>query len=120
MTSTLSLMQPAHEAARSLAALMATYPCYAYVGKADGTGARALFRGRWDWDQVAAYLPAEPHKAVVDDERASGYLRCRLYHVGDLGPVCVAEIEVYLARGGRRTTFWCEAEDARGALAMAA
>jgi hypothetical protein len=120
MPSTLSLMQPAHEAVRSLATLMATYPCYAYVGNADGTGARALFRGRWDWDVVSAHLPAEAHKAVVDDERASGYIRFRLYHLGEQGPACVAEVEVYFARGAGRTTFWCEAGDARGALAMAA
>lgn len=117
---TLSMMQSAAEATRTIATLMANYPCYAYVGNADGTGARALFRGRWDWDVVSAHLPAEAHKAVIDDERASGYTRFRLYHVGEDGPACIAEVEIYFARGAGRTSFWCEAGEAHGALAMVA
>jgi hypothetical protein len=120
MRSMPTMLQPAADAMRSLTTLMANYPCYAYVGNADRTGARALFRGRWDWEVVQEHLSADPSAVVIDDERASGFMRFRLYHTGENGPACIAEIEIYFSRGSGRTTFWCEAGDAEGRLALAA
>ncbi|MEB3285784.1 MAG: hypothetical protein VKN33_10905 [Candidatus Sericytochromatia bacterium] len=120
MRSMPTMLHPATEATRSLATLMANYPCYAYIGNVDHTGARALFRGRWDWDVVRQHLFGEPTAVIIDDERASGYMRFRLYQTGEGGPVCLAEIEVYFSRGSARKSFWCEAGDAEGRLALAA
>ena len=106
--------------AAQLADLMATYPCYAYVRNAERTGASAVFRGRWGWDAVAPHLASPVVAIVVDDERASGYMRFRLYGAADTLPGCLAEIEVYFARGTGRTTFWCEAGEAQGLLGLAA
>lgn len=96
--------------------LMAVYPCYAYVRDLDRPDARALFRGRWNWTTVSEHLAGEATRVVVDDERASGYMRYRLY--GAAG--CLAEIEVYFSRGDGRTSFWCAADAAGGRLALAA
>jgi len=77
---------------------------------------RELFRGQWAWEAVAEYLGGQPTRVVVDDERASGYMRYRLYGQVDGCPTCLAEIEVYLARGRQEKQFWCKA----GALGLAA
>lgn len=103
-----------------LAELMAAYPCYAYVRNAEGAGARALFRGRWSWETVSSHLAGDVTSVVCDDERVSGYMRFRLYGTTDGTPGCLAEIEVYFARGDGRTTFWCEAGEAHGQLSLAA
>jgi hypothetical protein len=105
---------------RQLAELMATYPCYAYVRDTDRADARALFRGRWRWEAVSEHLAGEATHVVVDDERASGYQRFRLYGTVDGVPGCLAEIEIYFSRGSGRTSFWCAADDAGGRLALAA
>ena len=103
-----------------LADLLAQHPCYAYVLNAERTGARALFRGRWTWEAIEGQLDGVPSTVVVDDERPSGYVRYRLYGMAGGVPGCLAEIEVYFARGEGRTSFWCEAGDAHGALGLAA
>lgn len=108
------------EPIEQLAQLMAAYPCYAYVRDFDPAGARALFRGRWEWETVAEHLAGEPTTVVIDNERASGYTRFRLYGSVDGVPGCLAEIEVYFARGDGRTSFWCAAGEAGGRLALAA
>ncbi|MEB3196504.1 MAG: hypothetical protein VKP62_04800 [Candidatus Sericytochromatia bacterium] len=120
MRSMSTILPTTAETMDELARLMASYPCYAYVGNAERTGARALFRGRWRWEDVRAQLAQQPTTVVLDDERASGYTRYRLYAVGEGGPLCLAEVEIYFARGEGRTTFWCEAGDAEGRLALAA
>jgi hypothetical protein len=104
----------------SLQELMANYPCYAFVPNEDQSGARALFRGRWRLDQVAPYLKGEVKTMIVNDERASGFKRFRLYGLQDDCPVCLAEIEIYFARGDGRTSFWCQTEAETGALGLAA
>lgn len=103
-----------------LADLMAKHPCYAFVANAERTGARALFRGRWRWEDVQAYLTSPATTIVMNDERASGYLSFRLYSMADGYPDCLAEIEVYFARGDGRTVFWCETRESDGALSLAA
>jgi hypothetical protein len=57
---------------------------------------------------------------VVNDERASGFIRFRLYGMDEGCPVSVAEIEVYFARGEGRTSFWCQMDEVAGALSLAA
>lgn len=105
---------------QQLAELMAAYPCYAYLRDLEPAGVRALFRGRWGWDVVGAHMAGEATRVVIDDERASGFLRFRLYgHVDGLFG-CLAEVEVYFARGAERTSFWCAADATGGRLALAA
>lgn len=103
-----------------LAELMAKYPCYAYLRDLEPSGVRALFRGRWRWETVGEHLAGEPTEVVIDDERASGFMRFRLYGTVDDVFGCLAEIEVYFARGEGRTSFWCAADAAGGRLALAA
>lgn len=104
----------------SLEALMAQYPCYAFVANEEQTGARALFRGRWRLEQVAPYLTGEVTTIAVNDERASGFMRFRFYGTQQGCPVCLAEIEIYFARGDARTSFWCQTQADTGALGLAA
>ena len=109
---------PSAEASEdSLAELMSSYPCYAFVANAECTAARALFRGRWNWSDVRNYLVGKVATIVVNDERASGFLRYRLYG-WDAG--CLAEVEVYFARGDGRTSFWCQTDEVAGQLGLAA
>ena len=103
----------------TLARLMASYPCYAFVMNDECTGAKAMFRGRWTWEAVESYLNARPTTVVISDERASGFTRYRLYATSNGCPVCLAEIEVYFARQ-ERTSFWCETGTQAGALSLAA
>lgn len=106
--------------ARLLSELLASHPCYAFVANTERDGARALFRGRWRWEDVAPYVTAPVSTIVVNDERASGFMRFRLYGVIDGCPDCLGEIEVYFARGDGRTSFWCETRELDGALRLAA
>jgi hypothetical protein len=99
---------------------MAAYPCYAYVRNVDDADARALFRGRWSWETVSAHLAGDATLVVVDDERASGYTRFRLYGEVDGYPAGLAEIEVYFSRGNYRTTFWSAAGQAHAELSKVA
>lgn len=103
-----------------LAQLMASYPCYAFVANHDQTAARALFRGRWTYEAVSTYMTGAPTTIVMNDERASGFMRFRLYTLQDDCPVCLAEIEIYFARGEGRTSFWCQMDEQAGALGLAA
>ena len=100
--------------------LMSNHPCYAYVANSERTAPKALFRGRWTWETVSAHLTETPTHIVMTDERASGFVRFRLYGTEEGFPVCIAEIEVYFARGEGRTSFWCQMDEAAGALSLAA
>lgn len=102
----------------SLRRMMASYHSYAFVANEE-MGAKALFRGRWTWETVSKHLSASVTTVVISDERASGFVRYRLYGMLDGCPVCLAEIEVYLSRQ-MRTTFWCGVNEASGNLALAA
>lgn len=103
-----------------LAQLMANYPCYAFVANDERTAPKALFRGRWTWEAVSTHLSDDIHMIVVNDERASGFIRFRLYGMDEGCPVSLAEIEVYFARGEGRTSFWCQMDEVAGALSLAA
>jgi hypothetical protein len=102
-----------------LVRMMEGYPCYAFVTNEECTGAKAMFRGRWTWEAVAAYLDVQPTAVVIDDERASGFQRYRLYASVDGCPTCLAEIEVYFAREVR-SRFWCRTGSDAGSLGLAA
>ncbi|MDB5101986.1 MAG: hypothetical protein JWM80_6407 [Cyanobacteria bacterium RYN_339] len=116
MTATTHVSAPLEQ----LVKMMDGYPCYAFVVNEDCTGAKALFRGQWSWEAVAEYLGAQPTAVVMDDERASGYVRYRLYAQVDGCPSCLAEIEVYFARGRVEKQFWCKTAQRAGALSLAA
>lgn len=103
-----------------LTELMASYPCYVYVANRECGGAKALFRGRWEWLDVAAHVRQAPARVVLDDERASGFARFRLYGDDPEWPAALAEIEVYFNRGHLASSFWCEAGGESGALGLAA
>ena len=104
----------------SIAEQMSQYAAYAFVADAEGLAPKALFRGRVEWASVEALLAAEPETIVETDERAAGFTRYRLYGtVGEM-PLCLAEIEIYFARGEGRTTFWCKTDAQAGALSLAA
>lgn len=102
-----------------LAELMSHYSSYAYVANEDQTGAKAVFRGRWTWEAVAAQLESPATTIVINDERASGFMRFRLYTLSGDCPMCLAEIEIYFAREGR-TYFWCQSDETAGAYSLAA
>ena len=119
MTTTLNA-NPSHAPLELLGRMMDGYPCYAFISNEDATAAKALFRGRWSWDTVAAYLNAQPTTVTVTDERASGFMRFRLYATQNALPVCLAEIEVYLARGRQEKQFWCKTAQRAGHLGLAA
>lgn len=118
----LKLSQPRtlSEQVAQLAELMERYPCYAFVSNEEQTAARALFRGRWTYEAVSRYLTAEPTMVMMNDERASGFMRFRLYGMDNGCPTCLAEIEVYFARGEGRTSFWCQTDEIAGTLTLAA
>lgn len=120
MSLTQAQTQGTAAAIAQLAELMGRYPCYAFVANAERTGAKAMFRGVWAWADVAKHLAAEPTMTVVADERASGFVRYRLYGKVDGVPGCLAEVELYFNRGEGRTTFWCHTDAAAGAVRMAA
>ena len=102
-----------------LADLMSHYSCYAFVSNEDQTEAKAVFRGRWTYEAVAAYFEAAPTTILINDERASGFMRFRLYTLSGDVPMCLAEIEIYFAREGR-TYFWCQTDETAGAYSLAA
>lgn len=122
MTVELPIAQPRtlREQESLLAELMERYPCYAFVANEDQTAARALFRGRWTYEAVSRYLTSQPTMIMMNDERASGFMRFRLYGMDGDCPTCLAEIEVYFARGEGRTSFWCQTDELAGTLALAA
>lgn len=104
----------------NIADLMSQYAAYAFVADAEGLTPKALFRGRVSWAEVEALLAAAPETIVETDERAAGFTRFRLYGTVEGMPLCLAEIEIYFARGEGRTTFWCKTEAQAGALTLAA
>ncbi len=104
-----------------LSRLMAAYASYVFVTNEEGVGARAMFRGRWQWRAVEKHLDTAPKWMVVVNERASGFVRYRLYGADQLATRCLAEVEIYFSYGHeQQQCFWYRELAAGGAMGYAA